>query len=75
MLIWMKSLVYMCQRIWRECLVYGYYKAVENVIYDYIINVDVYLYNNYNIIMEEIKFEWDENKNDINKKKHKLSYL
>ena len=65
----------MCQRIWRECLVYGYYKAVENVIYDYIINVDVYLYNNYNIIMEEIKFEWDENKNDINKKKHKLSYL
>lgn len=25
--------------------------------------------------MEEIKFEWDENKNDINKKKHKLSYL
>ena len=44
------------------------------MIYDYIINVDVYLYNNYNIIMEEIKFEWDENKNDINKKKHKLSF-
>lgn len=24
--------------------------------------------------MEMIKFEWDENKNDINKKKHKISF-
>lgn len=24
--------------------------------------------------METIKFEWDENKNDINKKKHKISF-
>lgn len=24
--------------------------------------------------MEEIKFEWDENKNAINKKKHKISF-
>ena len=24
--------------------------------------------------MEEIKFEWDENKNDINKKKHRISF-
>ena len=24
--------------------------------------------------MEEIKFEWDENKNSINKKKHKISF-
>ena len=24
--------------------------------------------------MEQIRFEWDENKNDINKKKHKVSF-
>ncbi len=24
--------------------------------------------------MEELKFEWDENKNSINKKKHKISF-
>lgn len=24
--------------------------------------------------METIKFEWDENKNDINKRKHKISF-
>lgn len=24
--------------------------------------------------MEEIKFEWDENKNEINKSKHKISF-
>ena len=29
---------------------------------------------NYNIIMDELKFQWDENKNDINKKKHGLSF-
>ena len=28
----------------------------------------------YNIIMEEIKFEWDENKNAINQKKHHVSF-
>lgn len=28
----------------------------------------------YNIIMESLKFEWDENKNDVNKKKHGLSF-
>lgn len=28
----------------------------------------------YNIIMEMINFEWDENKNTINKKKHGLSF-
>ena len=26
------------------------------------------------MVMETIKFEWDENKNDINKKKHKISF-
>ncbi len=30
--------------------------------------------NNYNIIMRDIKFEWDENKNQINQKKHKVSF-
>lgn len=30
--------------------------------------------NNYNIIMETLYFEWDENKNEINKKKHGLSF-
>lgn len=28
----------------------------------------------YNIIMDTIKFEWDENKNTINKQKHKISF-
>ncbi len=28
----------------------------------------------YNIIMEMIQFEWDDNKNEINKKKHGLSF-
>ena len=28
----------------------------------------------YNIIMETLKFEWDPNKNEINKKKHGLSF-
>ena len=29
---------------------------------------------NYNIIMDMIRFEWDENKNKINKKKHGLTF-
>lgn len=29
---------------------------------------------NYNIIMKELLFEWDENKNNINKKKHGVSF-
>jgi hypothetical protein len=28
----------------------------------------------YNIIMKEIKFTWDENKNEINKRKHGVSF-
>ena len=28
----------------------------------------------YNLIMNSIRFEWDENKNSINKKKHKVSF-
>lgn len=28
----------------------------------------------YNLIMDKIKFEWDENKNEINIKKHGLSF-
>lgn len=28
----------------------------------------------YNIIMNYIRFDWDENKNDINKKKHDVSF-
>lgn len=28
----------------------------------------------YNIIMGTIKFEWDKNKNEVNKKKHKISF-
>ena len=32
------------------------------------------MFCNYNIIMEIINFEWDENKNEINKKKHGLSF-
>lgn len=29
---------------------------------------------NYNIIIDELRFEWDENKNSINKRKHKVSF-
>ena len=48
---------------------------------------DIYLYHNYNIIierhlksevtkstMEHLKFEWDENKNAINKNKHNITF-
>ena len=36
--------------------------------------LDKYLFYNYNIIMDTIKFEWDENKNNINKQKHNISF-
>ena len=28
----------------------------------------------YNIIIDDIRFEWDENKNNTNKRKHKVSF-
>ena len=36
--------------------------------------IDIYLSDNYIIIIDIIKFEWDENKNLINQKKHKISF-
>ena len=30
--------------------------------------------DNYNIIIKELRFEWDENKNNINKRKHSISF-
>ncbi len=36
--------------------------------------IDKSLFYNYNIIMDMITFEWDEKKNEINKKKHKISF-
>lgn len=36
--------------------------------------IDKNLFYNYNIIMNTIQFEWDNNKNAINKKKHKISF-
>ncbi len=36
--------------------------------------IDIKLYNNYNIIMTDLAFEWNDNKNEINKKKHKISF-
>ncbi len=38
------------------------------------IGIDIQLFYNYDIIMERIKFEWDDNKNEINKRKHKISF-
>ncbi len=32
------------------------------------------MHGNYNIIMVMIRFEWDENKNQINQRKHKISF-
>ena len=29
---------------------------------------------NYNIIIDSLRFEWDENKNNTNKRKHKVSF-
>lgn len=29
---------------------------------------------NYNIIIDDLRFEWDENKNNTNKRKHKVSF-
>lgn len=36
--------------------------------------LDLYLYNNYNISTDGIKFQWDENKNSINRRKHHISF-
>ena len=36
--------------------------------------IDKYIQYNYNVIMNELKFEWDENKNSINKTKHNVSF-
>lgn len=36
--------------------------------------LDISRRNNYNIIMRELKFEWDENKNSINQRKHKIAF-
>lgn len=41
---------------------------------DFFIAIDKSLFNNYNIIMETLIFEWDENKNIINREKHKISF-
>jgi hypothetical protein len=37
-------------------------------------DIDTCLQCMYNVIMEHLKFEWDENKNEINRKKHKISF-
>ena len=36
--------------------------------------LEEYLFDMYNICMNEISFEWDENKNSINKEKHGVSF-
>ena len=36
--------------------------------------IDKSLYDNYNIIMDILKFEWDIAKNEKNKRKHKISF-
>ena len=36
--------------------------------------LDLYLYNNYTISTDGIKFQWDENKNSINRRKHHISF-
>ena len=36
--------------------------------------VDIPAGGNYNIIMEQLSFEWDENKDAINRRKHKISF-
>ena len=36
--------------------------------------IDKDIFNNYNIIIETPRVEWDEKKNSINKSKHKISF-
>lgn len=36
--------------------------------------IDKDIHNNYNIIIDTLRFEWDENKNRINKRKHKITF-
>lgn len=36
--------------------------------------IDNSAYDNYNIIIEIPRFEWDENKNEINKRKHHIAF-
>ena len=36
--------------------------------------IDFFFLYNYNIIMNDIKFQWDNNKDKINQKKHKISF-
>ena len=36
--------------------------------------IDKDIFDNYNIIIKSPRFEWDENKNSINKRKHKISF-
>lgn len=37
-------------------------------------HIDKTLWDNYNIIVEELRFEWDSNKNAINQKKHAVAF-
>lgn len=36
--------------------------------------VDRWIRSNYNISMDELRFEWDPEKNEINKRKHHISF-
>ena len=36
--------------------------------------IDLYIYYMYTISMDTLRFEWDENKNRINQKKHGISF-
>ena len=46
----------------------------QRPLYSTLYSIDKHLFHNYNIIMEGIRFEWDENKNRINQDKHGLSF-
>ncbi len=37
-------------------------------------SLDKYVWGNYNISMETLKFEWDETKNQSNQRKHGISF-
>ena len=37
-------------------------------------SLDKALFYNYNVIMEALRFEWDERKNEINRRKHGISF-
>jgi uncharacterized DUF497 family protein len=49
-------------------------QPIAQVLYLRLVALTIIIFSMYNIIMDTLRFEWDPNKNEINKKKHGLSF-